>query len=326
MNFSELSDNYHAFDDFITVEQAKYTGLIPEDYVGEPDSDEDIFPNRCKCGSENIINYGLTRAMCCDPRCKYKLGLALAELFARFSIKGIGEATCTQMVSGVYDKLKFKSHLEILNLSYNDYPSFMWGTVKASEFFNACQQIKKRSLTFAGLIGMIGIPQFNTGTAKLFSGVNSSKELINLMKNEGGISNYCANRGVYDSMKVFWLYNSIVDIMLAEQIFRASLRTEGYLKIKICITGSLSIDGKRVTRNDFVDICNETGRVDGIQYIEVFNTSAKESCNYVVADYESSSAKYLAGKQRGILINSSDFLLKIKENVECLKIGQMTSF
>ena len=114
-------------------------------------------------------------------------------------------------------------------------------------------------------------------------------------------------------MKVFWFYQSIPDIFVAEQVFGDNMRLEGLVKVKICITGSITIDGTRVTRNKFVELCNKVGCKDGRQIVEVQNTAAKESCQYVIADYESNTAKYLAGKERGVLITSKEFIDKIKE-------------
>lgn len=91
------------------------------------------------------------------------------------------------------------------------------------------------------------------------------------------------------------------------------MRLEGLVKVRICITGSITVDGMRITRNKFVELCNKVGCKNGRQLVEVQNTSAKESCQYVVADYESTTAKYLAGKERGVLITSKEFIEKIKE-------------
>lgn len=306
MEFSELKNTYGAFDTYITVKRAKELGVIPKKYA-------ELFPDRCKCGSENIITGSLTHAMCCNPRCVYKLGYALSELFTRFDIKGLGDAICAQMISSVYDKLKYKSHVEIIGMEPNEYPYAVISTVKGQEMYQACKQIRKRSLTFTDLVSMIGIPQFSTSSGKLLTGIHSLKHLCDLAAREGGIKNFCANRGVYDSMKVFWFYQSIPDIFVAEQVFGDNMRLEGLVKVKICITGSITIDGTRVTRNKFVELCNKVGCKDGRQIVEVQNTSAKESCQYVIADYESNTAKYLAGKERGVLITSKEFIDKIKE-------------
>ena len=306
MEFSELKNTFGAFDTYITVKRAKELGVIPEDYAG-------LFPDYCKCGSENIITGSLTHAMCCNPRCVHKLGYALSELFSRFDIKGVGDAICSQMISSVYDKLKYKSHVEVIGMEYNEYPYSIISTVKGQELYQACKQIRQRSLTFTELVSKIGIPQFSTSSGKLLTGIPSLKYLCDVAKKEGGIKNFCANRGVYDSMKVFWFYQSLPDIWVAEQVFGDNMRLEGLVKVKICITGSITVDGMRITRNKFVELCNKVGCKNGRQLVEVQNTSAKESCQYVVADYESTTAKYLAGKERGVLITSKEFIEKIKE-------------
>ena len=55
MTFSEMRhmyDKFHAFDNYITVESAKTLGIIPEGW-------HSYFPDRCKCGSENIVTMSL---------------------------------------------------------------------------------------------------------------------------------------------------------------------------------------------------------------------------------------------------------------------------
>ena len=306
MRFDELKNTYGAFDGYVTVKEAKSLEIIPPEYGG-------IFQDYCRCGSENIVDKSLMHAMCCNPRCRHKLGYALSELFSRFDVKGLGDAICSQMINAVYDKLKYKSHIEVIGMEYNEYPYQLMGTAKGQEMYQACKQIRQRSLTFTDLVSMIGIPKFSTSSGKLLSGINSFKQLCDIAAREHGIRNFCTNRGVYDSLKVFWFYQSLPDIWVAEQVFGDNMRPEGMVKIKICITGSITIDGNHITRNKFVELCNLVGRKDGKQIIEVQNTTAKETCSYVIADYESNTSKYMAGKERGVLITSKEFLNKIKE-------------
>lgn len=73
MTFSEMRrvyDKFHAFDNYITVESAKTLGIIPEGW-------HSYFPDRCKCGSENIVTMSLSSIMCTDPRCPCKQALSV---------------------------------------------------------------------------------------------------------------------------------------------------------------------------------------------------------------------------------------------------------
>lgn len=326
MEFSEVFNAYHTFDDFVTVEEAKRIGIIPPALVRNDSGDLNIFPDRCVCGSQNIISRNLKRAMCCNPRCKIKLGYALAELFSRFGVKGIGDKTCLKMIDGVYDKLTYKSHLEVFLMPYSKYPASLYGTVAGDSIYAACINIRQHSMTFAGMISMIGLPELNTSAGDIFRGINSFTQLYNEMKQAGGVARYCSNRGVYDPNKIYWLYTSLADIMIAEKIF-PKLRNEGIRKIRICITGMVSINGNRVTKKEFVDFCNKVACYDdGTQLFEIENTSAKESCLYVVADYPSTTSKYLAGAARGVIITADGFITKIKEAVSKCKTAEKKGY
>ena len=107
MTFSEMKtkyDSFGAFTDFITVKEAETIGLITKSHVG-------IFPHVCTCGSDMIINMARTKLTCCDPRCSVKQGLALSELFSRFNIKGIADATCSdvyKMLHRIHDEKVLK--------------------------------------------------------------------------------------------------------------------------------------------------------------------------------------------------------------------------
>ena len=312
MKFSELTNTYGAFDNFVTVREAKEIGLIPARYVDADFPEDGIFPDKCVCGSENIITRDLKRAACCNPRCKVKLGFALSELFSRFGTKGIGDQTCIQMINGVYSRLRYKSHIEVLALRYEDYPQSLYGTVAGQTMFHTCSRIRTQQMTFSGMISMLGLPELSTSTGVMFRGINNASQLIERIKECGGVASFCSRRGIYDSEKLFWLYNSLTDILLAEKIF-SNLRKEGIRRIKICITGMVCVDGVHLTRTAFLNYCNSIARYDnGVQILEIENTSAKESCAYVVADYPSNSSKYLAGKARGVLITADDFVNKIK--------------
>lgn len=324
MEFRELANTYGAYDNFITVREAKEQGIIPAVYVDRDDPEGGIFPDRCKCGSENIITRDLKRGTCCNPRCRIKLGYALSEMFSRCGIKGIGDQTCIRMINSIYPELQYKSHVEVLMMEYKDYPYSLYGTVAGQTMFCACQKIRKRQMTFAGMVSLLGVPELSTSTGTLFRGINNAEQMISSIKSYGGIASYCSQRGVNDPEKMFWLYNSLVDIILANSACY-NLRPEGIRRIRICITGMVSVGGERMTRNAFVNYCNSIARYDnGVQILEIENTSAKESCAYVVADYPSTSSKYLAGRERGVLITADDFVNKIKEVIRlCMESERM---
>lgn len=325
MEFSEVNNTYHTFDEFVTIREAKELGIIPKQYVDPDNPEGGIFPDRCQCGSENIITRSLTRATCCNPRCKIKLGYALSELFTRFGIKGVGDQICLKLINAVYDKLEYKSHIEVLTMERADYPMFIASTMAGCDLYTACHEIRKEQLTFASMVSKLGLPELSTSTEKLLFRINCFSQLYEQIQKEGGVKNYCWNRNVYDANKIYWFYESLPDILLAEKVFCRSLRKEGLRSISICVTGSVSVGGLSMTRKEFINRCNQEARDNkGNQILEIKDTSAKESCSYVVADYPSTSSKYLAGAKRGVLITADNFIKRIQEVVKQCEEAQST--
>jgi hypothetical protein len=264
MKFNEMKakyDEFNAFSDFCTVEHAKQIDLIPVAW-------HDVFPNKCSCGSEMIINLARTKFTCCNPRCRIKQGFALSELFSRFNIKGIADATC----SDVYEMLQRKneertsqgekplflsdSYVEILNVDEKDYPISFQQSAKGMEFIDGINSMKNCSLTFSEMVSRLGLPEFDSTAKKLFSDINSFEELMTTIKAENGIYNFCSRRGVYAVQKMFWLKVSLQDIAVAWFIFGEQSRMHGLQNLDICITGSVFYNGSKYTKSDFIKICN----------------------------------------------------------------------
>ena len=126
-------------------------------------------------------------------------------------------------------------------------------------------------------------------------------------------------------MVFFWIQQSIVDIWLADLVMQKSIRAEGKIKIEICITGFLRMNGTRITKDEFVKLCNKVSVTeDGTQLFEVVQNTAKVGAVHIIADAPSNSAKYLAGLKRGeevdidgvkrsVLMSSSEFINYLEE-------------
>lgn len=268
MKFKEMVDTYDefgAFNDFVTVEDAENSELIPKEFHG-------VFPKNCSCGSEMIINYARTKTLCCHPRCPIKQGLALSELIARFNYKGIADATCTeiynmsrQMAKAHEEKTGEKlfmtdSYIEILLIEPNQYPVYFTQSVKGMEFLNCVHALQQHKMTFSQMIAMLGLPEFDSTAYKLFGNINSAEELLEGIKAAGGVNNFCEFRGVYAPLKKFWLKVSIPDIIIGFYVFGSSMRMNALQTLDICITGSLNVNGVKTTKNSFIDMCVERGK------------------------------------------------------------------
>ena len=269
MLFTEMReqfDKYNAFQNFLTVKQAKVLGLIPEDFA-------EYFPDYCECGSENIITTDLTIIECCDPRCPLKQPFGLANMFSRFSCKGIGEAVCkkaydcimkrneTLVQEGKEPLLVTDSYVEILTVPESAYPFEFLNSADGHSFLHYCNLIKQTEMTFPEMVSKLGLPEFDSISFTMFDKINSFDELRDTIMQEGGISSFCNNRHFYDPMKKFWLYISLKDIYVASCFFQR-IRSMGVTTQQICITGSLNYEGHRITKKDFISVCNRMGVVN----------------------------------------------------------------
>ena len=264
MTFLEMRqryDKYNAFTEFITVEQAEYVGLLPTSFHG-------VFPHKCICGSEMIINNARTKLMCCDPRCYIKQGYALSELFRRFNIKGIADATCSDVYQSLQREHKelisqgkpglfeTESFVEILKVPVEAYSVDFRMSAIGVDFMHAVDIIRNKVMTFPEMISKLGLPEMDTTAFKLFNNINSFEEFAKLFKQEGGVNNFCNNRGVYAPQKKFWFRISLEDIIVGTSIFANSIRQIGLQQMDICITGSLYYNGEKVAENSFRALCN----------------------------------------------------------------------
>lgn len=311
MKFSEflgMCEPYHAYLGWTSVRDAKASGLIPEKYW-------EFFPDTCVCGSDNVINSSLKQEMCCDPRCRVKSAYSLSEMFTRFQIKGLGPATCEKIYGLLRDedvRLKrlgeegifhFSTYVETLIVPWDKYPSSVRAMIKGVEFFNACQRIQQKPLTFPQMVGALGLSSLGTNTEKIFSGINNYQELKAEIAKRGSLQNFCVSRGVSSMQMIFNLRQAMEDIIVADYIFSESLRGVGLLEIPVCITGSLSVRGKRYTKSSFVEECNRVCcDSQGVQLFEIKMSTAKMSAPFILYTTPAPAHdKYSTGFRRGII-------------------------
>lgn len=338
MNFYEFRkehDKYGAYFDWKTISEAKKDGSIPEKY-GE------FFPDRCVCGSENIITSNLKRCMCCNPRCEIKEACKLSEMMRRFGFKGFGEATCAtilrcmraedasrkrELERNPNSKLKplfvYGSYVETLAIDYDDYPQRLTELAIGSEFFSACVCLHSMSFTFPQLVSCLGIPALGSNALQLLKGIDSFDAFLRSIEESGGLRFFCAQRGVHSEELMNSLYDSLLDIGVANCILGSTLRHEGIQKVDICITGRTILDGHKYTKNDFIKKLNEAG-VDrhGVQLFEFRLCAAVQSAPFIVYSQESSSAKFVTGRQRGSVedqFGRHDVLIKADDLYDLIK-------
>lgn len=305
-DFVEKFDPYGAHLPWITVEEAKERGSLPEKY-------HEAFDNLCECGSENIITASLTQITCCDPYCPIKQGYKLAELMSKFGIDGLGPATCCK----VYDVLTFQdkkekeqggegflhtnSHLEMLLVPFDKYPIAL-RTAAGELFYESACKIRSIPITFPKLIGMLGLKGFGGNSEVLFKNLNSYEQLRAEIIAKGGIREFLCSRGSYSNMGACNLKVALPDIHIADFIFGGCIRQSGLQMLDISITGNIKFRGNSITKANFIKMCNNLCITsDGVQLYEVRMTSALEHNAFILYSVPSTSAKFIKGQSRGVV-------------------------
>lgn len=306
MNYEEFvaSDNYNAFKDFVSVKQAKEEDIIPEDY-------HEVFKDTCDCGSDMIISKNRKCIKCCDPRCYIKTGKMLSQLFANFGAKFISDGTTIPLVQEIRRVKQESTHLAALQLNASWVPITLLGA-KEDLYWDALDTVFGEKRSFADIVSKLAIPGLDTTARKIFEVYPTVSDLE--ASAEGDFLKALDCCGIYDPKVAYYLETYLDDIKLAEKIFKSNILINLGEVIDIVITGSVAPDGIAMSRNEFISYLNDlTTLRDGYQLIEFRNCSALQTCNYVIADAPSSSRKYKAGQERGVLITSTEFVNSIKE-------------
>lgn len=324
MTFDEMKfqyDRYHAFDSYVTVEHAKIIGVIPEAWHA-------FFPDTCKCGSENIVTMSLTSLLCVDPRCPCKQALGLSELFSRFGCVGVGEATCADLykmantlneikiANGEEPLLYSKSYVEILGINSSEYPVSYRTSAIFNVIMHSIASILRSKFTFPDLVSRLGLPEMGSSAFKLFNGINSFDELTKALDDAGGVSNFCESRHCYDPMKKYWLSISLEDIGVAACLFGQTIRRAGKTVEEICITGSCYVNGSRLTKKAFIDLCNQHGYSRPIA--ELVTQAVDESEMYDISVIEALNETYNTGLS-SVTMSGRDIIEHLK-NTESVQV------
>lgn len=331
IEFREKHDHYDAYMDWVSVADAKSSGLIPEQYAP-------YFPDRCECGSENIIKNNLKQIMCCDPKCYQKEACRMSEFLTRSNIDGFGDATCDTILRkframdqraidrGEPSLFVTGSFLDVFDVPAKNWP-LECGSDLSRKFAVANEQLRAGSITFPELISRLGITSIGGNALKLFDGIQSSRALRAEIERQGGVQQFCFSRGVYASEIINNVYESLIDIANAERLFHKSMRTQGLVTINICITGSNALHGTSLTKSELVQVLNQAsiGKT-GYQYFEFRLCTALQSAPFILYTVPSSSSKFIAGQARGkitdefgehpVLMQMDDFYDLLRSHVE----------
>ena len=225
---------------------------------------------------------------------------------------------------GIY---KTDSIMEILLTPPEDYPLQFRGTAKSIQLQNAILKMLSEPITYSTMIQRLGITSIDTKAKALFKGISSYTQLCQEINRAGGLINFCAYRGVYDSMVLFWFYNSAMDIYLASKFFKRVIRMEGVVRWSVSMTGRIKLRGSSISKEKFIQECNNLMRTeDGIQLLEVTKTDGFKTNPYIIYSAVSNNRHYRIGLDRGVeydgdtprrvLITADDFYSMLERKKE----------
>lgn len=323
MKYEEFmkADRFGAFLEFVSVKEAKDTGVIPKSY-------HNIFADECDCGSEMMIARNRKKIMCCNPRCPVKLGHRLSEMLTRFGCPNIGPGISKSIINQTWEFLRYKSHLEVFLLPAEKYPMVLQGTT-ALDFKYAIEQVKSSELTLAGYIGKLALPKLDKKALDIFEDYNLIEDFVNDYKANGGLVKFLASKGIHDLKIAYYIYDSLPDLYLAEILKSGKVKEKAIAKTYICLTGRLKLDGLPITKENYISWLNTCATAkDGTVLYEFIKSSAKETVPYIVYTTPSTDDKYLVGKRREedylestgthkqVLIKPEELEEKVKKVVE----------
>ncbi|MEG2262760.1 MAG: hypothetical protein RSC68_00130 [Acinetobacter sp.] len=276
---------------FVTVADAKASGLIPEKY-------HSIFYEKCKvCNSDMVISDTLTVLQCGNPRCFTRLAGQMQGMLSDLGVKGWGTIKCLDYIRDN----KFDSIIEVLI----DPPG---------EFRNIKELIASFNFTYTQLIQLLHIPWLGTKLTDLLQGINSYDELIDAAAKHGSLYEFCRMRlgGEAVPQRVAEAIETYsVEFQYMEQMVAPVKQAKRQLKIAITgyITQVTDSNGGKLTKEAYIHCLNDIARESGL---EIIKSDAVASVAFIVADYEASTSKYLTGKERGCLITSSGLMEAVR--------------
>lgn len=319
MRFRELQDrdDYNAFDNYMSVIEAKKQGIIPEDYVN-------IFQDECKCGSDMIIRLTpdenghkkIKAVQCCDPRCYIKVAGNLSYFLERLGIKDFGMQTAIKLIHAIYNDLEHKSHFDVFFLPIESLPEL--SSLHEVALAQANYKLLNEEMSLSQVLSLGAIPAWETSIQEVMQNYSDMDEVLVEIEEMGSIRAFLAQYNIRSEQKLFYFKEYLPDMcILASLLGENKLRPKAKQPYDICITGSLVLEGNRITKAAFVELLNRISRAeDGTQLFEFKNTSGPMTASYVVADAPSSSAKYKAGLRANNLITSDKLYNKVIKAVK----------
>ena len=294
MTLNELKQHTTAFDEFVTVSDSD----LPEYYKG-------IFPKHCECGAEVIITRDSnTQLQCCNPDCWVKMSYKFAYFTKSLGFKGFGVNTAYALYRKYHHTFKHPSFLSIFSIPIVDISSVN-GDAYATAFAELKDDLHNKCYQFVDAIAALGIPDVGK-RSNLFDIIKSPEVLTSCILDQR-LLEVCRMARIQAPKTHFHLLMSTVDMALLMSSIMPNILSTPKNEVFVAITGSVTVDGRALTRSGFISLCESILDKDGSQMFKLVETKAASKLDYVIADSPSSSSKYELGKRLNKLITAQDF-------------------
>lgn len=284
-----------------TVLEAKDNGLIPYAW-------HNVIPNECECGTELNISDNLKTTLCPNVKCLHKVSNRASEMLQNLGVKGLGESYCLGFFK--QNGIGQLSHLAILTATPEEHNKYHTLTVRTN-YYNLIQEVLKKPRTFREVVSCLSFPGLDTTAYKLFKGNNSFEEAIDeVAKKDFNGDNHSRIRAwvatkllrggkVANANIVNTLIDFAPELVAINLIF--TIKPDAREEVVIAITGSPHLSG--MTKDKYIAMLNSLSP----ENIVVIRKDSESGVQFILADSESNSSKYLYGKNNNLLINSIEF-------------------
>lgn len=307
LTLSQLKEMTHAYDSFTTVLDSS----LPEYY-------KEIFPKKCECGGEIILTvdtddqYGFTQLQCCNPDCWIKMAHRFAYFAQSLGFKGFGATGALRLYRELHTQFKYPSFLYIFELPSSSI-RVIAGDAYGDSFDSMKWELYNRGFQFKDAVAALGIPDLGKGSA-LFDIVKGPTVLLDFILKKR-INELCDIAGINAPKSRFALEMFKLDVITLMHDVMPHILSTPKREVYVAITGSVTVEGKALTRAEFIWLCESLKDSKGEQAYKLVETKAESKLDYVIADAPSSSSKYSIGKRLGKLITADEFYALLKSQV-----------
>jgi len=298
LTLESLQQETHAFDGFITVEKSS----LPEYY-------KNIFPKRCKCGGEVIMtspesDTGYTQLQCCNPDCWIKLAHRFAYFCKTLGFKGFGARTALSLFEPLHPYFRYPTFLSIFDTEDSVISAYV-GDAYCTDFADLKAQLKAKAWPFKLAVAALGIPDLGPNS-RLFDILKDPVTLLSFVLDEK-TDELCEMAGIYSEQSRYYMRIYRLDIVQLFTEVMPQIISTPKNEVYVAITGSVSVNGKPLTRQQFIWMCEDIKDEKGLPAFKIVETVSASKVQFVIADVPSSTAKYSLGSRLGILITAQEF-------------------